>query len=111
MPPIIDIDTTLDASGGSNDTVTRAYQIHDDSGLLHVVLSGASTSADVFVETRGAEDMDWADYLSPTTGADPSAGYVDVTGIDLEDVPELRLRIVNQDGTNTADVRAVVRMD
>jgi hypothetical protein len=111
MPSIIDIDTTLDASGGANDSVARTYNTNDDTGLLHVVLSGASTSADVYVETRGAGDMGWADYLSPTTGADPSSGYVDVTGLDLADVPELRLRIVNQDGSNTADVRAVVRMD
>lgn len=108
MSTPIDIDATLDVAGGANDSVSQQAALSTDDAAIHVEVSGASTSVDVHVETRLAEDIGWADLPPSATGV--ASGYNAVDTIDIADLGLVRVRIVNQDGTagNTADVRAVL---
>lgn len=106
MSRIIDIDTTLDASGGANYAVSQTSPVNTDSAALHIEIGGATTAADIHVEARLASDLGWVDWIVPETGV--ANGYADISGLDIGDLTNIRVRIVNQDGTNTADVRAVV---
>jgi hypothetical protein len=75
------------------------------SGTLDYELSGASTDVDVHVEARTAPDMAFKQWSGPYNG-DASAGDQGLTGIDLEALHSVRLRVVNNDGTNDATVAA-----
>lgn len=108
MSTPIDIDATLDEAGGANDSVSQQAALSTENAAIHVEVSGASTSVDVHVETRLAEDIEWTDLPPSATGV--AAGYNSVDTFDIADLGLVRVRIVNQDGTagNTATVRAVL---
>lgn len=103
---IIDIDATLDAAGGANDTVSETYNVNSDSAAFQVAIGGASGSVEIHFEARLTPDAAWVPFLTTQTVA---SGYADLSLIDLESVPSIRVRFVNTDGTNTATVRSVVR--
>lgn len=103
--PIVNIDTTLDASGG-DDTATESYQTNAHTATLQTEVSGATAAVDIHFEGRLADDLAWVDWVEPRTGV--GAGHAELRGVDIRDLDDIRVRITNQDGSNTADVRAVV---
>ena len=107
---LIDINTTLDAAGGANDSVAEAETIsyRADTAAAHIVISGATTATDVHLETRLDPSLDWTDWDTPSTGL--VAGDTVIRSIDVSGITRIRVRAVNQDATagNTADVRIVV---
>lgn len=108
MSTPIDIDMTLDASGGTTDEVSQQAALSTDAAAVQVAISGPSTSVDIHVQTRLADDLGWADLSPSSTGV--AGGYNSLDTFDVADFGFIRVRIVNQDGTsgNTADVRAVL---
>jgi len=104
----IDITAALDPSGGANDAVSEQASFATDSGVYQIGITGPSTSVDVHLETRLANDLGWADLPGSATGV--QGGYSDVGTIDLANIRNLRARVANQDGTpgNTADARVVL---
>lgn len=109
----IEIDTTLDASGGSNDSVSETVELASRDGAFQWELSGSSTDVDIFVEARLSDNHSWSDYLkfagSDREGA--SAANGDGQGpllLDTGGITQLRVRVVNNDGSNTADVTATL---
>ena len=107
---LIDIDTTLDIAGGANDSVVadETLSYRSETAAIQIVIGGATTNADVHIETRLDPALDWADWEAPTTAL--AAGDTVIRSIDVSGITHLRVRAVNQDATagNTADVRAVV---
>lgn len=106
MTQTINIDETLDQSGGATDAVTESYQLRSNTAAFQVEIGGATTDIDVHFEARLATDLGWADWIPARTGR--SNGYSELRGVDVEDITDIRVRVVNQDGSNGADVRAVV---
>lgn len=100
----ISIDATLDSSGGSDDEVTQKATVDSDSGALQVENRGSSTNVDFYLEARLDDSLSWADWIKPYSAV--GNGSVKMDPIDLESIDEVRIRIVNQDGSNQADVRA-----
>jgi hypothetical protein len=107
---IIDIDTTLDESGGANDEVIETYSGGSVPSVFQWVVSGSSADVDIHLEARLSDRLDWEDYIAPSIGQSDTG---DLHSLDLPTVDELRIRIVNQDGTagNTADVDAILTTD
>lgn len=107
---IIDIDTTLDISGGANDAVAvdETLSYRSSTAAIHIVIGGATTNTDVHIETRLDPTLGWADWETPSTTL--VAGDTVIRSIDVSGITRLRVRAVNQDATagNTADVRIVV---
>lgn len=105
---IFDESKNLTASGGGDDTLTQTQRLNTDSAKAQVEVDGATTSADVHIDARLADDADWiADYFGTATGV--ANGYADLFDIDAEDVLEVRVRVINQDGTNGGSARAILR--
>lgn len=102
----ISISETLDASGGSNDSTTASANVSSEVGVIHVEnqASGASTGVDFHLEARLKDSLSWQDWIVPYSGVGNDAGEIDP--VDLQGVEEVRVRIVNQDGSNQADVAA-----
>lgn len=106
----IDIDATLDASGGSNDSTEQTAQILTDAGALQVEVGGSTTDVTIHLDARLGDDLAWVtDYI--TAEANQSNGYRNIRQIDLGDINQVRVRCVNNDANNTATVKAVVRTD
>ena len=104
---LIDIDATLDIAGGANDEVAANAPTRADTAAIQIVVGGASTAVDVHVETRLDSELGWVDWETPFN---LSAGDSVSRRIDVEGIPRIRVRAVNNDATtgNTATVRAVV---
>ena len=104
---IIDIDSTLDVAGGTNDEVTANSPSRADTAAIQIAVGGSSTSVDVHVETQLDPELGWVDWETPyaLAGGDSISRRIDIEGI-----PRIRVRAVNNDATvgNTATVRAVV---
>ena len=104
---IIDIDATLDIAGGANDEVSANSPSRADTAAMQVVVGGSSTAVEVHVETRLDPTLGWVAWETPFTlaGGDSTSRRIDIEGI-----PRIRVRAVNNDATagNTATVRAVV---
>lgn len=67
--------------------------------------SGGSTDFDFIIDVRLADDVGWStDWASLKNKSTP---LTDVLRIDSKAIHEVRVRIVNNDGTNTADARVV----
>lgn len=103
--PIIDIDATLDPSGGA-DSVSESYGVNTESAAVHYEIGGATTDLDVRIETRLADDLGWQDWADARLAL--ANGDAEVFGVDIKNVSQLRARAVNNDGSNGADVRVVV---
>lgn len=110
MNVIINIDTTLDPSGGTNDEVIETYSGRNQTGSFQWEVAGASTAVDVHLESRLKDRFGWEDLIPAETGVSGASGFH--TSLDLDDIDQLRVRVVNQDATagNTADVDAVVAL-
>ena len=110
MNAIINIETSLDPSGGANDEVIETYSGRNQTGSFQWEVAGASSSVDIHLESRLKDRFVWEDLVPPETGVSGASGLQ--TGLDLDDIDQLRVRIVNQDSTagNTADVDAVVAL-
>lgn len=106
MTRIIDINETLDPSGGASDSVAETYVLQSETAAFQVEIGGATTDIDIHFEARLADDLGWRDWITARTGE--SNGYSELRGVDVEDITHIRVRVVNQDGANGADVRAVV---
>lgn len=104
---LIDIGDTLDPAGGANDTIVTTGSTRADTAAIQIEVGGTSTAVDVHVETRLDPELGWTDWETPYTLA---AGDTICRRIDVEGIPRIRVRAVNNDATagNTATVRAVV---
>jgi hypothetical protein len=104
---IIDIETTLDESGRSNDSITRSYTVDTDIGAFQWSVDGSTRSTDILLESRLDDRFTWQPYGVGATGV-RSDNALEI--IDLAPLSVVRVRIVNNDGANgnTADVDAVV---
>jgi len=100
----ISIDATLDTSGGSDDQVSQTATVDSESAVLQVENRGSSTDVDFHLEARLDDSLSWADWIEAYSAV--GNGSVKMDPIDLESVAEVRVRIVNWDGSNQADVRA-----
>ena len=98
---------SLEASGGDD---THTVTVAGGYGQMSVQaeVTGDTTDADVHIDARLASDANWVtDHVIPAeTGK--AADYIDAWPIDAEDIEELRIRVVNQDGGNTASSRVIV---
>jgi hypothetical protein len=104
---IIDIETTLDESGGPNDSVTRRYTVDTAIGAFQWSIGGATRSADIVLEARLADRFAWRPYGVGAT--DVGSGNA-LEELNLAPLSTIRVRAVNNDETvgNTADINAVV---
>lgn len=104
---LIDIDATLDIAGGANDEAAASASSRADTAAIQIEVGGASTAVNVHVETQLDPSLGWVDWESPyaLAGGDSISRRIDIEGI-----PRIRVRAVNNDATvgNTATVRAVV---
>ena len=107
MNTIIDIETTLDESGGPNDSVTRSYTVDTAIGAFQWSIGGATRSADIALEARLADRFAWRPY---GVGATNTRSDNALEELDLAPLSTIRVRAVNNDGAagNTADVDAVI---
>lgn len=108
MSTPIDDTKTLTASGGGDATYSAVTGPRTDGAKVQVEIGGATTDADIFVEGRLDLDIGWSTLKSAATVAN---GYSNIWTLDVSDLYELRIRVVNNDGTNGAEVTAVVRTD
>lgn len=99
---LLDFDRTVAAGT----TETEAFLIGSDSAVAQIEVSGATTDTDVHIEATLADDVGYRDWISPRTTL--AGGDGELVGIDTESVRQLRVRVVNNDGTNDGTVRVVV---
>jgi len=66
-------------------------------------------SAGSVLEVRLVDDLSWTDWIQPYESV--SDGESKADPVDVDDVTEIRGRVVNQDGNNTADVRLVLQTE
>lgn len=108
---LIDIDQTVAASSeitaeaslSSFANTSMPEQITDSVTRQATVTT--STDVDVHLEARLDDDLSWAP-IDSQTGLDDGTSILDT--IETERVSEIQLRVVNNDGTNSAGIRAVV---
>jgi hypothetical protein len=103
---IIDINTEIAISGSTGDSVSERYSVRTDSAVFQYSIGGATTATDVHLEARLADDADWEDWIAAKTGL--TSGDSGIQSIDLDSISEIRVRAVNQDGSNTGSVRLIV---
>lgn len=105
---VLDNSRSLTQSGGGDDTQEETQVTDTDSTAVQVEVGGSSTDADVHFDARLAGDANWVtDYFrSALTGK--AADFDTILQMDTEDIHEIRIRIVNQDGSNGADTRVIV---
>lgn len=108
MSTPIDETKTLTISGGADDTYSSAVQLRTGTAKVQVEVGGATTDLDIFVEGRLDVDIGWATIASAATVTN---GYSNIWTVDTDDLHELRIRAVNNDGVNGGDVTVVVRTD
>ena len=102
----ISLDQVLDPSGGTDDEVTESVQINSGAGVLHVENQSdeGSTSVDFHLEARLSDSLGWQNWMKPYADVPNGNGRIDP--IDLRGVTRIRVRAVNQDGSNQAAVAA-----
>lgn len=105
---LIDNTKDLTASGGSDDTQTETQRTAANMVSVQVEVTGDTTDFDVHLDARLNTDVDWVTdhFIAASTGN--SANFSDMWQLDTEDVVEIRVRVVNQDGANTATSRVLV---
>ena len=109
---IIDIDQTvaaaseITAEASLTSFANTSLPEQTTKSVSRQVTVTTSTDVDVHLEARLAEDLTWTSIDSQTGLAD-GASILDTIGTDR--ITSIRLRIVNNDGTNDAGIRAVVR--
>lgn len=104
---MIHIDGTVAAGATRSEAYTIENQLRTNSGLFQYQLDGDATDVDLHVEARLSDSFGWTDWLAPRTGL--SDGADEIVSVDLEDVPQLRLRIVNNDASNPVLVKAALK--
>jgi len=108
----IDLDANFSDEGGEVSGSTTVHGVvtggvpDSMDAALQVEIGGATTNVDIYVEGRTSPDIGYENVITSTN---VSNGYSDLqTGIDLSGLYDVRLRVVNQDGTNDGSVRAVL---
>lgn len=99
---LLDFDRTVAAGT----TETSEFLVGSDTVALQIEVTGATTDLDVRIEATLADDTGWDDWINPRTGL--AGGDSELVGLDVASVRQIRVRAVNNDGTNDGDVRAVV---
>lgn len=104
MSTPIDIDDTIDPGG----TVTQTAPVGTGAGTLQVENSadGASTDVDFHLQVRSDDSVPWRDWIRPYEAVANGDGQIDP--VDLSNISKIRGKVVNNDGSNTADVRLIV---
>ena len=110
MSEPINIDTTLDVAGG-DDEVRETTDVQSEDAAFQFEIGGATTDTDVHFEARLSDSLPWEDYLKNTDGgwtALSNGATIPPLIVDLGAVDQIRVRVVNQDGANQAEVTATV---
>lgn len=87
--------------------------VNSETGALGVALvDGASADVDIHVDARVSQDFpDFSEDFIPAATQQAPPDYHEIDQLDLEDIDEVRVRIINNDGAESVEAVVVLNTD